>query len=88
MDFAKIFKGGKDQILVKVDSNEEGSPEVRLFFGIDGFGICSNAFEYEDSDKGWEKADETFAKIDELKAESIVNQARQLIHGSDSDDPK
>jgi len=67
--FCKLFESETHgQILVKLDRNEEGNPEVRLFVSPEGLGVCSLAAWYSDDDEGWDKAEEWFGRIDQTKA--------------------
>lgn len=76
--FAKVYRSGKDQILVKLDGGDEG-PEVRWFFRPDGLGVCSIAAQFPDTDAGWDKAEEVFSKVDEATAISVVEKAKGSI---------
>ena len=61
--FAKLYEtAGHGQILVKMDSGDEG-PEIRFFFQPENLGVCSVAIGYEDDDEGWDKAEDAFSNI-------------------------
>jgi hypothetical protein len=77
MTFAKLFGTGDDQVLVKIDSNEKG-PEVRFYFKPRGMGVCALASSFEDSDEGWDAAEEAFAQVDEATARRIANEILQV----------
>jgi hypothetical protein len=67
--FAKLFGQGDGQVLVKLDTNDEDNPEVRVYCKPVGLGVCSAAWSWnDDSDASWEKAEKSFASIDEEKA--------------------
>lgn len=71
--FAKLYGTDKDQVLVKIDTNEDGNPEVRVFFVPDGLGVCSCALQWDDdTDASWDKAAAAFAGIDEEKARGMT----------------
>ena len=73
--FAKLFGTDKDQILVKLDTNDDGNPEIRFYFEPEGLGVCSIASSWkDDSDKSWDKAEAAFALIDEEKARNVVSE--------------
>lgn len=76
--FAKLYRSGKDQILVKLDDGDEG-PEVRWFFKPDGLGVCSIAAKFPDTDAGWKKAEEIFSETNEAKSISVVEKAKRDI---------
>jgi hypothetical protein len=72
-EFAKLYGAGDDQILVKLDSDDECNPEIRFYFVPPGLGVASVAitFKYrDDADEreAWELADKAFAKVDEAAA--------------------
>lgn len=67
--FCKLFETEKHgQILVKLDGNNEGAPEVRFYAAPEGLGVCSVAALYTDDDAGWDRAEEYFARVDQTKA--------------------
>ena len=39
--FAKLFFDNADQVLVKLDSDDEGNPEIRFYCEPNGLGVCS-----------------------------------------------
>lgn len=75
MAFAKLWGDGKDQVLMKIDTGEEGAPEVRFYCEPEGLGVCSFAIGFEDSDAGWDRAESAFSEIDEERARKIVADA-------------
>lgn len=66
--FAKLYGTDKDQVLVKMDTNEECKPEVRVFVKPEGLGVCSIAVSFKDSDAGWKKAQKCMNEMTEEKA--------------------
>ncbi len=80
--FAKLFGGPDDQVLVKLDSAESGSPEVRLFFEPVGLGVCSIALGFEDSEDGWAKAETAFASMNEVEARAGIAAARRDLEAA------
>jgi len=71
--FARIFDTKEvGQILIKVDADDDGAPEVRYFFSPENLGVCSMAFSFKDSDSGWEMADKLFEQVTEEKAVVVV----------------
>jgi hypothetical protein len=78
--FAKLFnETSYGQILVKIDQNDEGYPEIRTYFEPKGLGVCSLALSYEDSDEGWDQAELVFEKFEVEQAEKIVESALNSI---------
>lgn len=67
--FAKLFGPANDQVLVKLDAQDRiGVPEIRIYFEPPGLGVCSFAISYEDSELGWELAEQAFGRMDEAEA--------------------
>lgn len=73
-EFAKLFDTPRGQVLVKVDADQEGAPEIRFYVKPEGFGVNSVAFGYEDSDQGWIDAEEGFEKVSYEMAEAAAKQ--------------
>ena len=72
-DFCKVFKiPGIGQVLVKFDVDEDHAPELRVYTKPQGLGVCSAAFGFPDSDEGWDKAEGSFAEMDEERAGNIA----------------
>lgn len=44
------------QVLVKLDQDEDGNPEVRWYVKPLDSGLCSFAAGFENTDKGWDLA--------------------------------
>lgn len=78
-DFAKLYSTDAGQILVKLDSGEDGAPEIRVFAKPEELGVCSVALQFDDSDEGWDKAEAAFVKVDVSMAERIAAQIFELI---------
>lgn len=79
--FAKLFETELGQVLVKIDSGDEG-PELRVFFKPDGLGVCSVVLTgYKDDDKGWDAAEKAFEGLDESIATGIAREAIESIAG-------
>lgn len=66
--FAKLFGPDHDQVLVKLDSNDDGAPEIRLYFEAPDLGVFQVALNYQDTADGWATAEASFAKMDEAEA--------------------
>lgn len=78
-EFCKIYETPDTQILVKLDSGDDGEPEVRLYFRPrPELGVCSQAFSFDDSDEGWDKAEQAYAMIDYAKATGILAEVRAI----------
>jgi hypothetical protein len=78
-EFAKLFGEGDEQILVMLQSDDEGKPEIRTFFQPPDLGVCSIAIAFDDSDRGWALAEEGFRKMDEPKARTMTNKVRKEL---------
>lgn len=71
--FAKLYGNDDNQVLVKLDTSDEGNPEVRFFFEPKGLGVCSVAMSWnDDSDESWDKAEKAFANVTEERARSMA----------------
>ena len=71
--FAKLFERGAAQCLVKLDSDEKGPPEVRVYFEPEGMGVCTAAISWDkDTDETWEKAEAAFTAMDATAAWKIA----------------
>jgi hypothetical protein len=73
-EFAKLFGSGDDQMVVMIQSNEKGDPEVRVYFQPKDIGVCSFALVFSDTDNGWIAAEKAFESVDEKKARRFVGQ--------------
>ena len=72
--FAKLYETNIGQILVKTDTNEDGCPEVRIYFEPDGFGVCSQAVTFTDDDSGWDNRQKYFDLVGEEEAVKVVGE--------------
>ena len=80
--FAKLFGTDADQVLVKIDSGEDGNPEIRFYCEPEGFGICSAAVSFkDDSEKSWNSARGMFDSIDAARAKTMGEKIRAEIEG-------
>lgn len=71
--FAKLYGPEDDQVLVLLQSGDEG-PEVRVFFEPEGLGVCSAAIGWkDDSDKSWDLAEKTLSEMTEERAREFVD---------------
>jgi hypothetical protein len=91
--YAKLFGPEDNQVLVKLDANDEGNPEVRVFCKPVGLGVCSAAWGWNnDSDESWDKAEKSFAGIDQEQAISMAQKicaqlGVTLPQGPNNNDP-
>lgn len=81
--FAKLFGTDDDQVLVKLDTNEETSnPEVRVYCQPKDLGVCSVALSWnDDTEESLAKADKAFAGMTEEKARGIVAKVITKLEG-------
>lgn len=72
--FAKLYQvDGIGQILVKQDtSDDEGRPEVQVFFSPPNIGVCKVGLAFTDDDNGWQKCDAAFEGMTEERATELV----------------
>lgn len=70
--FCKLYEIEKGQILVKIDADNDGAPEVRFYAQPEGLGVCSFATLYDDTDEGWDRAEALFASVDEAMATTVT----------------
>lgn len=74
--FAKLFESDiHGQILVKLDDNDKGEPEVRIYFRPEGFGVCSLALTGKDTGPCRETLEGLFQRIGLEGCERIVSDA-------------
>jgi len=66
--FAKLYGTDKDQILVKIGTNDEYKPEVRFYVKPEGLGVCTLAVSFADNDAGWANAQKCLDEMTEEKA--------------------
>lgn len=75
MNFAKMFDTEHGQVVVMLQPDDGGDPEVRFYSKPDGFDVCSMAFGYSGN---WDRAEEGFAKIDITMAAQAALQIRKV----------
>lgn len=69
--FAKDFRSEKyGQIVAIQQSDDDGDPEIRLFFKPENLGVCSLALGFHD----WDKCDQQFERIDLDLVEQLLKQ--------------
>lgn len=74
MTFARLFdRPGFGQVLAKLDTNDDGAPELRWYAEPPGLGVCSIGLQFEDSDKGWDSAERALADADEAMADKAAS---------------
>lgn len=81
--FAKLYKprlGVDSQILVKLDKTWFG-PEVRIYHQPKDKGVCSVAFEWDDTDDGWDKAEKYFNSVDRDKSIELATKYLEFEDG-------
>lgn len=83
MMFAKLFdRPLYGQVLVKIDQNDEGAPEVRFYVRPPAVGVCTFALTFDDSDDGQAEAEEMFSKITEQHADEAASSIFQMTGSS------
>lgn len=68
MDFAKLFGGGKEQILVVFQKNKEGAPEITIFHQVEPLVLASVEYRLDNNDEGWK----VFGKYKNIMTEDIA----------------
>lgn len=77
--FAKLYETEKyGQIVVILQSDDEGDPEIRFFCQPPELGVCSVAFSFED----WDTAEEVFDEVGQEQAEVAAKQMSDLLNPS------
>lgn len=71
--FAKLYGNDDRQLLVMQGDDQDGKPEVRLYFQPDGLGVSSFALGWNDDDEGYALADKCFNEMTEEKAAEWYN---------------
>ena len=79
MDFAKMFQTELGQVVVMLQADDDGAPEVRVFMKPEDMGVCSTAFGYSDDDAGQASADGGFAKFDLAMATACLKEVNSLL---------
>ncbi len=77
--FAKLYSRLKEQVLVVIDTDNEGKPQVLFSFNPEGFGICSGGPVWPDTDKGWEGAERYFAHVTRKSAFTFVENLKSEL---------
>jgi hypothetical protein len=75
--FAKLFDTSYGQVVVMLQSDDEGDPEIRFFAKPDNLNICSISFGYSVDE--WDEAEQGFKKIDLEMAEAAVKELSTII---------
>lgn len=75
MDIAKIFNTKEHGQLCAIRSSEnlQLRPEIRVFCEPNGFGVCSSALLYDDTEEGWDTQEEVFKNLTEEQAIAIAS---------------
>ena len=77
-DFAKLFRHDEvGQIVVSMDSEDDGNPCVSIRFQMDGGAFCNYKIGFPDTDKGYENRNKAFDNWGEEEAFTIVNHVRK-----------
>lgn len=85
--FAKLYETeDRGQILVTLDTNEEGSPAVRFFVSPTGLGVCAIGPSFEDSESGWDAAEDLFERVDLDMAYRVVQPLFDMLQSAEDDD--
>jgi hypothetical protein len=71
--FAKLYETEVGQILVMLDSGDNG-PEVQYHFEPKGLGVCNLSINFKDDDEdtAWDKVEKIFEACTQESAEEIV----------------
>ena len=85
--FAKLFGTPEDQILVMLDTNDEGHPAVHVLFEPPGYGVCKLVSGFQDTEDNseaavnaaWDQAQEVFDKYDEALAREATTPMRKVL---------
>ena len=81
--FAKLFGSATDQVLVKIDTNDNCAPEVRFYCEPEGLGVCSTAVLFKENEEGWNRAEKLFGDCTEETARRMVQPIFDAIPESD-----
>ena len=81
--FAKLYERNGSQVLVKIDSDGKGNPEVRFFYEPKDLGVCSMAISFrDDSPEMWDRAEGIFEKVTQESAFKTVEVALEKVGAS------
>lgn len=76
-DFAKLFSVAGTQMLVTIQENDEGFPEVRYRSNVNGLTLeVAPSF---DGDDGWDRAEQLFESIQQAEAELMHKHMEKLL---------
>lgn len=74
--FAKLYEYEDiGQVLVMLDTNDDGDPSLNVYFNPEDMGVCCLAASFEDSEKGWEAAEHRFETYTSDMAHEIAKNA-------------
>lgn len=75
--FAKLYEmDNGEQVLAKLDSDDDNNPELRFYVEPPGLGVCSIAAKWDDTKRGWDDAQEAFEKV---TRDSAVKMAERIL---------
>jgi hypothetical protein len=72
-DFAKVYGHGDAQIIVLLDEDERGNPELRLGCRPPNLGVCWMKLAFRSNEKGYELADQAFEDMTEERARKALS---------------
>jgi len=73
--FAKLYETEQHgQILVVIDTNDDGSPSVTISVEPEGMGVCSLGPSWKDTDVGWSSAEKLFNDMTEDMAITFADE--------------
>lgn len=76
-DFAKLFSVAGTQMLVTIQENDEGFPEVRYRSNVNGLTVeMAPSF---DGDDGWDRAERLFESIQQADAEFMHQHMAEMM---------
>lgn len=78
-EFAKLWGTGDDQVVVLLQSDEEGKPEVRTFFNPPDLGVSSVAISFKDTDAGCDAAERMFVAQTEESTRNMIKKTLEKI---------
>lgn len=81
--FAKLFGENDDQVLITIGEGDDG-PEVRVATQPPGYGVCSMAVKFNDSEAGWESAEKAFEEMDESRAFTMAGRMREFAENPEA----
>lgn len=80
--FARLFGDGENQVVVMVDTNDDGKPCVKTTFDPQHelLGLTSFNITFRDSDDGWKAAYDVMDGLIEKNVMNLVESKRQDLH--------